>query len=228
MHLNSIASEGNFFVISRLPGFQTDTSLHSQIECILEDSYTDPASLLARAYQNNNEIYLCHDDDGQLCGFYMVGENQIAGQKIIYLGLSGVAEGKKGLGIGKMLYRAHYEDLKKRARQTNQDITCWATTASIGVYQAMKNIYDSISPDGRYFEMEELALVNAIAAYKNFKMSTSFPFLAERAADGTNYSASEATRLATFTSGRNHNFFEEIDLDEKAGDRLLLVVRVFA
>lgn len=221
-------SEVETFVVSKLSGFQADSSLHAQFELILRNSYADPTPLLSRAYQNNNEIYLCHDKDGYLCGFYMVGENQIAGQKIVYLGLSGVLESKRGLGIGKLLYRTHYNDLKILARETNQDVTCWATTASIGVYFAMKNTYDHISPDGLYFEPDDLALINSIASYKGFEMSGNFPFLAKEAAKGTNYSDTESKRLAQFTSNGNYNFFDTIGLDEKRGDRLLLIIRVLA
>jgi hypothetical protein len=216
----------NSFRISKLTKFQTDSKLYSQILDILKESYENPIQLIERAYKNNQDIFLCYDSD-VLCGFFMVGTTMVNEKQIIYLGLSGVLSSKKGLGIGKLLYKTHLDELVIERQKTDKKIICWATTASIGVFYALKSLYKSISPNENLtYEQDDLDLVKQICKIKNIEAYDYFPFLAKGIALNTNYSKTETERLQEFTLKNNSTFFEKIGLDERAGDRLILILNV--
>jgi hypothetical protein len=210
------------FQFSSTKDFKEDVKLREEILRILFESYQNPMDLLERAYKNNDFIYLCRDENHLLCGFFMVGQNSINGDKIIYLGLSGVLDSKKGLGIGKSLYTMHYDEIKHK-----KGIVCWATTASIAVYKTLEKIYGNIIPNETFeYDPKYIDLVREIFREKKWVFDTKNPFLGKNIAHNTNYLQTETNRLKKIRNIEKWSFFEKIGLNEGNGDRLIMIFRI--
>jgi hypothetical protein len=206
-----------------------DTQLRSEILSLLAPSYEDPTALLEREVAACDTLYTDRDPDGKLKCFFMVGWQDLsiggAHQNLAYLGLSGASVDVKNTARVRGLYDKFNSEAVQWERDQGQTLVLWFTTASPSAYYAGANVFDKAEPflDGTYSKWG-LQVVCAIRERQGYGNSC-HPFVAKSVALATRYSLPELERIQRICSKSNFQLFEQLAVDERGGDRLLVVCR---
>jgi hypothetical protein len=201
------------------------------IEDIAGENYANAPILLDQEYLKNNKIYLHHDGEGQIDGFFMVGWSELIGieGKTVFLGLSSVSNRAKSKGIGKSLYRAFFDGAAEWARSTHGQVAWWFHTATPVTANAIWNMVPYTIPrqDGSFTESDR-HLVEIIKEHYGMLPYTcsSHPFVLRGYAKAR-YALDEVQRIgAYFAGGHEGHLLNRLAIDERNGDRVLFVGRI--
>jgi len=213
--------------------FRNDESLRATIYKLVEPSYQDPTALIAREFEHCDTLYLAKDEDGNLVAFFMVAWEtlNVSGELLqaVYLGLSATSEDTKNTGIVRELYSHFISDGARWEQCTGRKLLLWATTATPSAFYAAHIFFKETQPDfeGRY--SQESAEI-AQHLHRRMGVSTkdvgSHPFVLRNMATNTRYSETELARIELICRKKNFLLFDGLGINERNGDRLLLICRI--
>lgn len=199
------------------------------IRNLLAPSYEDAGALIDRELDNNTEIYLLTDDTGRLNAFFMVGWGwpapQVAGKFPVYLGLSGCREEGKGRGLTIRLYQRFIRDALAWEARHQEKLLVWGTTAHPLILAICYRFFDVHAPlpDGVCSE-EACRLAGALRdQLPEQYRAPSHPFVFRQIAVATRYADRELVRVEAARSRLDYDHFQEWEIDERQGDRLLIM-----
>jgi len=216
--------------LTRLASALESQDIRRSIEEITQQNYANAPVLLEQEYRKNNQIYFHRDDDCKIDGFFMVGWDTVVGieGKTVFLGLSSVAQTAKSKGIGGNLYRSFFKDAAEHASNTGETVVWWFHTATPIVANAFCKIAPHIAPtaNGEYAAQDarDIALIKSSHGMASFG-AESHPFVLRGYAKAR-YADDEVNRLGSL-SGQEGHLLKRLSIDERNGDRMLFLGRVF-
>jgi hypothetical protein len=210
---------------------RADPVLVSEMRDLLAPSYVDARPVLDREFENNTVAYLLSDDTGQLDAFFMVGWDQpgrVSDMPTVYMGLSACREEYKGRGLTIRLYRQFIRDAAAREAEQGRRLLLWATTAHPLILAVFYRFFDVLAPqpDGACTDkFAKLAWELRGQLKEQYRVGT-HSLICRGIATGTRYSDGEMARLEASRSQLDLDLFREWEIDERQGDRLLLLGHV--
>ncbi len=214
-------------MVQKIKNFSSDGKLREEIFSLVQPSYIDPTSLIEREFANNDTIYLIRDETNQLVAFFMTGDDNFDGINLTYMGLSAVRHEYKNSGVGKQVYLAQLEDSLILQKELKSNIICWATTATPSVYFSVYRIWEYVNPDNDFkYSDEAFHIAKKICQKHKYTFKDENPFVLKNVAKKTNYSIIEKQRISEFNLKKGFKLFDEFDIDEKQGDRLLMIFKL--
>lgn len=212
-----------------------------QMYAIARPYYNDCTAVMEREVKHlNTDVYLAHRDQSMtdLLAFFMVGWRNLpptgstttGDVPAVWCGLSVAAESTRqtGLSPAARLFEAFGRDGRARAASLNHAILCYWTTATPFVFlrfpflAGMQQIEPSL--DGS-FSAEGAAIVTSIAQQRGYVQDSAHPFVLRGAAKQTQFCLREQTRSRDFARQKRFTLFEQLGVDEQAGDRMLCIAR---
>ena len=206
-----------------------DDRLRSEILSLLSPSYEDPTQLVERELANCDTLYTDRDPSGALKCFFMVGWHELRiGDEMhgaVYLGLSAASPDVQNTARVRALYDKFNSDAAKWERERCRDLILWFTTATPSAYYAGANVFDKAEPylDGTYSVWYQ-QIVAAIRERQGYAEQP-HPFVIKNVALGTRYSQRELERIEKVCAKSGFTLFEDLGVNERMGDRLLVVCR---
>jgi GNAT superfamily N-acetyltransferase len=215
----------------KLTDYHGNTSLLAEQIALLAPSYATVESFALRGLIEpvpgmEHELYTLRDDAGRLAAFYTVGYHHVEHTLCCYLGLSAVRDDCKGQGLGARLWSAHFEDCRQMEARMGHRILLYFTTASPIPFAWFTRTLAEPAPDalGQCDELGRQRLRTiASSQYPQASWEAQAPYLLRRAVPSTRYSQPEEQRLAEIAAQVPVSFFSAENLDERNGDRLLVV-----
>ena len=204
--------------------------IRQSVEEITQQNYANAPVLLEQECRKNNQIYLHRDDDCKIDGFFMVGWDTVAGikGKTVFLGLSSVAQTAKSKGIGGNLYRSFFKDAAEHAGNNAETVVWWFHTATPIVANAFWKIAPHVAPtpNGEYTAQDalDIGLIKSRYGMASFGQDN-HPFVLRRYAKAR-YADDEVKRLGSLV-GQGEHLLNRLSIDERNGDRMLFLGRVF-
>jgi hypothetical protein len=210
---------------------RADPRLVSEIRDLLAPSYEDARAVLDRELDNNSDAYLLTNDAGRLDAFFMVGWGrppQIAGMSAVYLGLSACRQEHKGRGLTIRLYRQFIRDAATWEATHQERLLLWATTAYPLILAVFYRFFDVLAPrpDGVCTDEVSRLAWDLRSQLAGRYRAGPHPLVFRGVATATRYSDGEFARLEASRSQLDHDLFREWEIDERRGDRLLLLGHV--
>jgi hypothetical protein len=212
---------------------RNDARLKEEILNLLAPSYEDPTSLLQRELEHCDMLYAARDQIGRLMACFMVAWEPLTINEgtlqSVYLGLSATSQETKGSGIIRNLYDRFRSDASSWEKENQRRLLLWATTAAPSPYTAVNLLFDEVVPgaDGSY---SLWAAEVAQTLRRRFGLPGGEPglnpFVLKAVAHDTRYSESEVERINRIVEKNHFTLFEQLGIDERRGDRLLLIFRV--
>ena len=210
--------------------FRHNSQLHRDILELSQPSYEDASVVLAAALSNYDTVYLSRDDDDKLISFFMAGHEDvyIAAQSVptIHLGWTCAAQETKGLGAARLLYSQFIDDSLKLQKSKGESLLLWGTTATpIGFYLYHKHFvgvqpgYDGTYP-GTVIEVAE-ALRRRLGVISTNANPFVLPGISK-----ARFSQDEIRRIKEISANKAFTLFKDMGIDERNGDRLLVVCRL--
>ncbi len=198
------------------------------IHKIATTSYENPGVLLGQEFKKNNRVYLACSKDAEIEAFFMVGWSTLRflGETVdcVFLGLSGVAPGRKGSFLAPRLYRKFLIDAAWTAREREQRVVWWFHSASPIVAGVLWKLSDTIGPTPEGFlSNQHAALLEAIQRHYNLRRYRDPRHVCVlRGYAQARYSVIEVDRINT-RKGRGESLMERWDIRESSGDRLMFI-----
>lgn len=194
--------------------------------------YLDSSSVVKRELKHNNVIYLLKNDSSVIVAFFMVvWEKMILlseEREVVYLGLSCASQDNQEDRFASKVYYNFTIDAYNHQQQNNTKLILYGTTATPVVLLTLPKIWDNVKPglDGSYSQVDlELIECLKIASGLN-KFSADHPFVLKRVAVNTRYSIRETQRLKEFEQRNDLTIFENLNINEADGDRLLITCNI--
>ncbi len=222
---NLIATLPNQFKLFEYVNYQNDHVLVNEISELLAPSYINTDTLLERELAHNKIIYFTRDTQNKLSSFFMTNYDEVNGKTVCYMGLLAVADNHKGKDLAGPILYWHIQKTKSLEKKLGYSIWCWATTATTSVYQITKNFSKNVEPqfNGTYSN-DGLDKCMQIKNHYNLNISSSHPFVIKEIAKGTQYSAKEKEHIYEYTQKRKFELFNQLQVNESKGDRLILII----
>ena len=212
--------------VSYILNFKKDTKLIREILELSAPSYKSNMQLVEREVNHNRDIYIIKGLTGELLAFFMVNPEELNGQNSYYLGLSACHDNYKGKGLVKSLYMAFMKDCKFQELIQKKSIILWWTTATPIVYYWFNKYIKDVQPDmdGLYNQFgKSMAEIIVREKFDTTDVDQNHPFILRNVAVETNYSEQEVERLNSAACKLNTNVFEKYNVNEKNGDRFLMI-----
>jgi hypothetical protein len=206
-----------------------DRTLEPSLVRVIEDTYVDFRPLLDREFKKCNRIYVLRaDESSPVVGFFMVAfPTTCDGSSLVYLGLSAIQSDLRGSGLIQNLYKKFDEEICEFENRNGSPVLMWATTATPSALKFIHKLWAQAEPllDGTYSRIGG-ALAEEIRE-QHFPKSpkSDHPFVIKQAVPDTLYSSDERSRIITTSFQKRDLFFEKLDIDERQGDRLLVICR---
>ena len=201
---------------------------HKRIREIVQPYYTDATQLIARAISHNTHIYLSYYD-GVLVAFFMVAWETLSVNGIdrpaLFLGLSSVDPDFRNKKLVSTLYKQSMLDVAEWQTNHSQELIVWFTTATPVVWHSISRIYRIIQPtiDSSYPpELGDVGKAIQQCHYPHARLHVN-PFVLKGVATATQYAVAERTYLDQTEQKNGPSIFEQLGVDESAGDRLLVL-----
>jgi hypothetical protein len=213
------------------PVWCATSAINVEIADLIAHSYVDPTALLEREFEHNDLLYYVRDDEGRLVAFFMVARERLTidGRSIpaVYLGLSATSRDTKGSGRVRRLYASFIAEARGWQRALDRPLLLWGTTATPSAYHAADLLFDCLEPgrDGAC-SREGAAAANALRGRYGLGPAHEHPFVLPAVAAGTRYSPDEESRIDSICQQREFDLFARLGVNQRRGDRLLLVCRV--
>jgi len=221
-------------IIQTIPSgaFRYYAGLKQEIFSLLGPSYEDPTSLLERELAHCDTLYVARDPSGRVMAFFLVAWEPLSVNEEIlqsvYLGLSATSQETKGSGIVRNLYARFIFDAISWEKENQRRLLLWATTATPSAYTAAHVICDEVAPraDGSYspWAREVARVVRQRFGLPDLETGPN-PFVLSAVAHKTRYSKAEVERISRIVEKSNFTLFRQLEIDERRGDRLLLICR---
>jgi hypothetical protein len=213
--------------------FRDDACLKDEIFDLLSPSYEDPTTLLERELDHCDTLYVARDPSDRLMAFFLVAWEALtvnqATLKSVYLGLSATSQENKGSGIIRCLYERFRSDAYSWEKENQRRLLLWATTAAPSPYSAVNHLFDEVVPgaDGSY-SLWAAGVAQVLRRRYGLTSTDSGlnPFVLRAVAHNTRYSKSEVERINRIVEKNNFTLFRQLGIDERRGDRLLIICRV--
>jgi len=209
--------------------FLSNTKLHEDIIKLAEPTYEDATVVLTSALSNFDTVYLAYNDAGNLVAFYMAGfEDLIVGDKVvpsIHLGWTCSAQESKGSGAAQLTYERFTRDGLSRQNAKGIEFLLWGTTATpIGLHLYQKHFVEVLpNPDGSYPE-SSVEIAEALRKRLAAPEASDHPFVLKRC-HNARFSQRELRRIETINQESGFSLLENLGIDERQGDRLLVTCR---
>ena len=206
--------------------YQDDAPLLAELYELIAPSYASTGKHIIHDIELCDELYTLRKESGRLAAFFMVGYHALNGEPSCYLGLSACREELKGQRLVSQLYNTFLAECRAKEAKLGQQILLYFTTATPLVFAWFTRRLLDAAPriTGQYTEagLQRLNTVaNAHYAHATWEPST--PYLLRGAAIGVRYSEQERERIAAVAASEPGSFFNSVGLDERNGDRLLVV-----
>ena len=201
---------------------------HERIREIVRPYYTDATLLLARALSHNTHVYLSYHSD-VLVAFFMVAWETLmvigVDKPALFLGLSSVDSEFRNKKLVSTLYKQSMLDVAEWQINHSEELVVWFTTATPVVWHSISKIYRIVQPTGEINCPQELAAIGRAIQQCHYPHAQPHPnpFVLKGVATSTQYATTERTYLAQSTQHSNQSIFEQLGVDEFAGDRLLVL-----
>jgi hypothetical protein len=198
---------------------------------LIAPSYVDARPLLDRELRVNSIGYLLRGEQGRLRAFFLAGYGfppQVGGEVAVFLGLSACREDDKNRGLTIYLYRQFNRDAAAWESTYRQRLRLWATTGHPLIWAICRRVWDVEWPrvDGTYSpEAEQLAWELRRQLPDRYQRGE-HPFICRQSATSTLYSDAEVLRCMDARRKLKQDIFGQFQIDERAGDRLLMLARV--
>lgn len=201
---------------------------HEQIREIVQPYYTDATQLLARALSHNTHVYLSYHND-MFVAFFMVAWETLSvngtDRPALFLGLSSVDPEFRNKKLVSALYNQSMLDVAEWQANHSQELIVWFTTATPVVWHSISRIYRIIQPtiDSNYPpELADIGRAIQLCHYPYARPNPN-PFVLKGVATATQYAVAERTYLEQTGQKNGPTIFDQLDVDESAGDRLLVL-----
>lgn len=217
--------------LHKLTDYHGNSELLDEISTLLAPSYDWVGQFTMRALTEpiagmQHELYTLRDNTGTLAAFYTVGYHHVEYTLCCYLGLSAVRDDCKGQGLGSRLWNAHFEECRQMEARIGHRILLYFTTASPIPFAWFTRMLAEPAPTatGHCDELGRQRLRTvATAEYPQATWLAATPYLLRGAEPEMRYSGHEERRVAEIADQAPDNFFIADGLDERNGDRLLVV-----
>ncbi|MGI4875553.1 MAG: hypothetical protein ACRYFX_30735 [Janthinobacterium lividum] len=217
--------------LHHLTNYHNDPALLAEIRALLAPSYEEVGHFALKGLDEpvpgmEVELYTLRDEAGALAAFCTVGYYQLAGDWYGYVGLTAVRESKKGKGYGIRLWKQLYTDCRYKEAAAGHRILLYFTTASPLVFEWFATTLCEPAPTttGQCHELGRQQLRTLAATqYPQATWDAATPYLLRRAAPDVRYSVLEYQRATEMAARHSSSFFTSVALDERNGDRLLVV-----
>jgi len=210
--------------------FRSNSGLHEEIIRLASPTYEDPSALLIPAIIQFDTAYLARDDDGRLLSFFMHGYDEIIlADRIlpaIHLGWTCATQDTKGSHLVRALYEQFLKDAQAAQDAEGIDFTLWGTTATPVGFHLYHKYFADVAPDvqGNY-SSEALEIANALRARLSCEHSETHPFVLS-GVSRARFAEQEKERIDQIAQNKNFSLFDELKIDERNGDRLLVICRL--
>jgi hypothetical protein len=194
---------------------------------ILRPYYEDCTLLMERELNHNNVCYAFTDAAGEITSFALFAYEQlaVAGGLIpaLYVGLAASREDVRNKGLVFKLWAQARQDILESQDRNQLNVVGWATTVTPEAYlgPAKLSTLDP-KPNGSY-SPRNLAYAEAIRHKLGVHKSLEHPFVLKGIAAGTRYSEQERNRIRRICTVKKFTLFDELNIDESQGDRLLMI-----
>jgi len=222
------------YIVAHLPlgyrlfeeiNYQSNTELMDEMTAVAAPSYNGTRSLLEREFAHNHFVYFIRNKGQELVAFFLTNFDEIDNELICYMGLLAVDTRYKNSFLSAPLVFHHIRRLKEKEFLLGRSIQTWATTASRTILKLFSSFcHYEPAPDGSFTE-EGKAIARKIGHYYNLTSDRQNPFVVRKLAYETQYSKEENLRMEHVARPKSVNVFEQFGIDEKLGDRLIVVVR---
>lgn len=209
-----------------------DSRLVAEMLELIAPSYVDAGPLVERELRINTTGYLLRDAE-RLKAFFLVGygfPGRVGGELAVFLGLSACREEDKNRGLPLRLYRQFIADGLAWEASHGERLRLWATTAHPLIWSICRRLWDVECPrqDGT-FTPEAAALAWELRGQlpERYRRGE-HPFICRQSATGTLYSEQEVGRCEAARGKLSHDIFGQFQIDERRGDRLLMLARLTA
>jgi hypothetical protein len=209
----------------------TDAPLVAEMLDLIAPSYVDARPLVERELRINTTGYLFYGNDTRLKAFFLVGHGfpgRVGGELAVFLGLSACREEDKSRGLPLRLYRRFITDGLAWQIDHGERLRLWATTAHPLIWSICRRFWDVELPreDGTFSpEAAELAWELRRQLPERYQHGE-HPFICRQSATSTLYSDQQIKRCEAARHKLIHDIFGQFRIDERKGDRLLMLARL--
>ncbi len=211
--------------------FRSNSDLHEEIIQLALPTYEDPSAVLIPAVIQFDTAYLGRDDDGKLLSFFMHGYDEIVLSDCvlpaIHLGWTCATQETKGSHMVRALYEQFLVNAVKEQRDLGIEFTLWGTTSTPVGFHLYHKYFADVVPDnqGRYTP-GSLEIADALRLrLTGEQVATKHPFLLPGVSKAR-FSQSEMERIGQIAINHDFSLFEDLGIDERNGDRLLVICRL--
>lgn len=217
--------------IEKLTDYHGNAELLNEIEELLAPSYALPGSFVMRGITGpipgiETQLLLFRDEAGKLAAFCKFGYHMSDDTACLYIGLTAVHPNYKDQGLGRQLWEKLFQECRRLELGAGQRFLVYLTTANPSAFAWFARALTEAAPmaDGDC-DAAGLQLLRGIAAtqYPQATCDAATPYLLRGAAPGVRYSESEYQWVKKLAARDTNSFFNSLTLDERNGDRLLLV-----
>lgn len=208
--------------------FRDDKALREELRMIVCHSYKDVSPLLDGDVERCTNLYLGRMNNSIVCFFLVSHESLVVNGRrlpVTFLGFSGTSAESQSTGTIWKIYERAISDVKELERG-NGDHIIWYTTATPSAYFAMERIYGHIYPDregGLSTGAEAIVEALRLQWYPNAPATR--PCCILRGVAAVRYSEQEQYRIQQLTARKKFRLFEQYELDESNGDRVLVLAQ---
>jgi hypothetical protein len=205
--------------------YQENPALLSEMEAVAAPSYEKTRSLLAREFAHNHSVCFIRNREQELVAFFLTNFDEIDNELFSYMGLLAIDPRFKNSSLAAPLVFHYIRRLKEKEFLLGRPIQPWATTATLTVLKLLGSFcHHEPKIDGSFTEAGE-AIARKIGQLYKLPSDQSNPFIVRGLAHDTQYSKEENLRMELATRRKGSHVLEQFRIDERAGDRLIVVVR---
>jgi len=210
--------------------FRVNPNLFRELLKLLYPSYENPELFLNESLNRCDTLFLLRDELDQLSAFFLVSWESIylngSDRMTCYLGLSATRQDLKNTAEVGKLYDALRDEAIKAQQEVQSRIILWFTTATPSAWNAANTRFTDLQPriNGGYTKEGESIATEIRSLLKiNLDTEKGHPFVLKKFARNTLYSSEERLRIRNICNKHKFRLFEELQIDERVGDRILCI-----
>ncbi|MEI6765390.1 MAG: hypothetical protein WCM76_07090 [Bacteroidota bacterium] len=207
-----------------------NSALYKKLLSIVAERYATAEHTFRYGLDFSTDVYCAFLND-ECCGFCMIAYKNIRIDEAsetasLYMGLAVRKEDNKFKTVIFHLMKKILYDAAEFRNTCPSDIPVWATTSSPAVFSAFHSAFIHVEPalDGAYSD-EGAFLADAIKKQYYKVTANAHPFVLHSQSK-TLYSDREHLAVQNKTTMRGYKLFKELNIDDAAGDRILMIGRL--
>jgi hypothetical protein len=201
---------------------RADKGLVDRLLGVVAGSYVDPRAALDYALSRNTHVHLL-TDGGEVRAYCFAAYETLMDRPAVYIGLAGTEVSDRSKGRFRALLRDFAVHVRAHEDRLQANAVVYARTAHPSAYRALCSVLDvDPKPDGSY-SPENGDLARALRTVRYDDGSTGHPFVL-RASAKYYYSEREHEYIARVRSRLGPDVIGLLGVDERRGDRLLLLM----